>query len=91
LDSNGKEKIGKTKYYYLTDANEVISVTKSKEMEDIIEEIKKIGGDMTALRLLHSLGSPGMGAGLPGPSGNQGALGSPGMGADPVDLDLTTR
>ena len=58
LDSNGKEEIGKTKYYYLTDANEVISVTKSKEMEDIIEEIKKIGGDMTALRLLHSLPTP---------------------------------
>jgi hypothetical protein len=58
LDSNGKEKIGKTKYYYETEANEVISVTKSKEMEDIIEEIKKIGGDMTALRLLHSLPTP---------------------------------
>tara|TARA_B100001094_G_scaffold324814_2_gene378022 strand:+ start:2765 stop:4483 length:1719 start_codon:yes stop_codon:yes gene_type:complete len=52
---NGQEEIGKTKYYYETDGGEVISVTKSKEMEDIIEEIKKVGGDMTALRLLHKL------------------------------------
>ena len=52
---NGKEKIGKTKYYYETKGGEIISVTKSKEMEDIIEEIKKVGGDMTALRLLHKL------------------------------------
>jgi hypothetical protein len=55
---NGQEEIGKTKYYYESKGGEIISVTKSKEMEDIIEEIKKIGGDMTALRLLHSLPTP---------------------------------
>ena len=52
---DGKEETGTTKYYYESDACEVISVTKSEEMEKIIEEIKKIGGDMTTLRLLHSL------------------------------------
>ena len=52
---DGKEETGTTKYYYESDAGEVISVTKSEEMEKIIEEIKKIGGDMTTLRLLHSL------------------------------------
>ena len=68
----GKEENG---YYILTDVDdeELSRVKISTGMNKITNRI---------MELRKGIG----GAGLPGPSGNQGLLGSPGMGADPLGL-----